>query len=43
MSAFGAFLDSTLDRLSEAAVFVGIIFFYAGAPGPTRPCSPASR
>ncbi len=26
MSAFGAFLDSTLDRLSEAAVFVGIIF-----------------
>ena len=29
MSNFGAFLDSTLDRLSESAIFVGIIFFYA--------------
>ena len=29
MSSFGAFLDSTLDRLSEAAIFVGIVFFYA--------------
>lgn len=29
MSAFGAFLDSTLDRFSEAAIFVGIIFFFA--------------
>jgi CDP-diacylglycerol--glycerol-3-phosphate 3-phosphatidyltransferase len=29
MSEFGAFLDSTLDRLSEAAIFIGIIFFYA--------------
>jgi len=35
MSSFGAFLDSTLDRLSEAAIFVGLIFFYAGA---NRPC-----
>jgi CDP-diacylglycerol--glycerol-3-phosphate 3-phosphatidyltransferase len=34
MSSFGAFLDSTLDRLSEAAVFVGLIFFYAGADRP---------
>ena len=34
MSAFGAFLDSTLDRLSEAAIFVGIIFFYAAAGRP---------
>lgn len=34
MSAFGAFLDSTLDRLSEAAIFVGIIFFYAVAARP---------
>lgn len=33
-SAFGAFLDSTLDRLSESAVFVGIIFFYASAARP---------
>lgn len=30
-SAFGAFLDSTLDRLSESAVFVGIVFFYAAS------------
>ncbi len=29
MSTFGAFLDSTLDRLSESAIFVGVIFFYA--------------
>src|SRR5215210_6331081 len=34
MSSFGAFLDSTLDRLSESAVFVGLIFFYAGAARP---------
>ena len=27
MSPFGAFLDSTLNRLSEAALFVRIIFF----------------
>ena len=31
MSTFGAFLDSTLDRLSEATIFVGIVFFYADA------------
>jgi CDP-diacylglycerol--glycerol-3-phosphate 3-phosphatidyltransferase len=29
ISAFGAFLDSTLDRFSESAIFVGVIFFYA--------------
>ena len=34
MTSFGAFLDSTLDRISEAAVFVGLIFFYAGADLP---------
>ena len=34
MSAFGAFLDSTLDRISEAAVFVGIVFFYASVGRP---------
>jgi CDP-diacylglycerol---glycerol-3-phosphate 3-phosphatidyltransferase len=34
MSAFGAFLDSTLDRLSEAAIFVGIVFFYAASARP---------
>ena len=34
MSSFGAFLDSTLDRLSESAVFVGLVFFYASAYRP---------
>lgn len=34
MSSFGAFLDSTLDRFSESAIFVGIIFFYAAAARP---------
>ena len=34
MSSFGAFLDSTLDRLSESAVFVGIVFFYASTSRP---------
>ncbi len=34
ISPFGAFLDSTLDRLSEAAVFVGLVFFYASAGRP---------
>ena len=43
MSAFGAFLDSTLDRLSEAAIFVGIVFYFATAARPYRPCSRASR
>ena len=34
-SKAGAFLDSTLDRLSDAAIFVGLIWFYAagGQPG----------
>lgn len=34
MSDFGAFLDSTLDRLSESAVFVGVIYFYAASSMP---------
>lgn len=34
MSSFGAFLDSTLDRLSECAVFVGIIFYLAATGSP---------
>ena len=34
MSTFGAFLDSTLDRLSESAIFVGIVFFYASSSMP---------
>ena len=34
ISTFGAFLDSTLDRLSESAIFVGVIFFYAASSKP---------
>lgn len=34
MSNFGAFLDSTLDRLSESLIFAGIVFFYATASAP---------
>ena len=34
ISSFGAFLDSTLDRLSESAIFVGIMFFYASSSRP---------
>lgn len=34
MSSFGAFLDSTLDRLSESAIFVGIVFLYASSARP---------
>ena len=34
MSSFGAFLDSTLDRLSESSIFVGLMFFYASASRP---------
>ena len=34
LSSFGAFLDSTLDRLSESAIFVGLIFFYASMARP---------
>jgi CDP-diacylglycerol--glycerol-3-phosphate 3-phosphatidyltransferase len=29
VTKFGAFFDSTLDRLSDIVVFLGIIFFYA--------------
>ena len=30
VSRFGAFLDSTVDRLSEAAVFLGLLVWYTG-------------
>lgn len=32
VSAFGAFLDSTLDRLSEAVLYLGLLMFFAGRP-----------
>jgi CDP-diacylglycerol--glycerol-3-phosphate 3-phosphatidyltransferase len=34
-SAWGAFLDSTLDRIGDAAVFGGLVLYYAG-PGADR-------
>jgi CDP-diacylglycerol--glycerol-3-phosphate 3-phosphatidyltransferase len=32
-SSWGAFLDSTLDRVGDAAVFGGLVLFYATNPG----------
>ena len=29
-TSFGAFLDSTLDRCSEAVLYLGLLYFYAG-------------
>src|SRR6266513_2470077 len=34
MTTFGAFYDSTLDRIGEAAVFVGLIFYFSSGPLP---------
>jgi phosphatidylglycerophosphate synthase len=31
VSTFGAFWDSTLDRISDAAIFVGLLMWFAGA------------
>src|SRR4029077_2024894 len=31
---YGAFLDSTLDRYSEGAVYLGLAVYFAGTPGP---------
>ncbi len=33
VSKFGAFLDSSLDRVSEAGVLLGLAWFYMGQPG----------
>jgi CDP-diacylglycerol--glycerol-3-phosphate 3-phosphatidyltransferase/CDP-diacylglycerol--inositol 3-phosphatidyltransferase len=35
-SKWGAFLDSTLDRFGDAAIFAGLALYYAG-PGDSRP------
>jgi len=34
-SRWGAFLDSTLDRIGDAAVFGGLVLYYAGQDGGT--------
>src|SRR2546428_3854053 len=41
MTTFGAFYDSTLDRVGEAAVFTGLIFYFLTGPLPTQLKSPA--
>ena len=35
-SSWGAFLDSTLDRFGDAAIFAGLTLYYVG-PGDSRP------
>ena len=37
MYPYGAFLDSTTDRYSEGAVYIGIAAFYLGHPAPDMP------
>lgn len=32
-STFGAFFDSTIDRYSEALIFLGLLLYYQGVPG----------
>jgi len=41
MSTFGAFYDSTLDRVGEGAVFIGLIFFFLTGPVPSELMVPA--
>jgi CDP-diacylglycerol--glycerol-3-phosphate 3-phosphatidyltransferase len=36
VSKFGAFLDSSLDRVSEAGVLLGLAWYYMGQPGRTE-------
>lgn len=36
-STFGAFLDSTLDRYSEAVIFLALLFYYAAIDGSQWP------
>src|SRR2546427_303162 len=34
--AYGAFLDSTLDRYSEGAIYIGLAAYFAGTSGPLQ-------
>lgn len=36
-TAFGSFLDSTLDRAAEAILYIGIAFYQLGQPQPALP------
>ena len=40
-SAWGAFLDSTLDRVGDAAVFGGLVLYFAGNEQAGTTCWPA--
>jgi CDP-diacylglycerol--glycerol-3-phosphate 3-phosphatidyltransferase len=40
-SQWGAFLDSTLDRIGDAAVFGGLVLYYAAGSGPRRTATTA--
>lgn len=42
-SKWGAFLDSTLDRLGDAAVFGGLVLYYGGPASPDAGSLPVSR
>src|SRR6266850_4102778 len=41
MTTFGAFYDSTLDRVGEGAVFSGLIFYFLNGPIPSAYKVPA--
>jgi CDP-diacylglycerol--glycerol-3-phosphate 3-phosphatidyltransferase len=41
MTTFGAFYDSTLDRVGEGAVFTGLIFYFLTGPLPAQLKTPA--
>jgi CDP-diacylglycerol--glycerol-3-phosphate 3-phosphatidyltransferase len=41
MTTFGAFYDSTLDRVGEGAVFAGLIFYFLTGPLPAQLKTPA--
>src|SRR5712671_4987905 len=41
MTTFGAFYDSTLDRVGEGAVFTGLIFYFLTGPLPRTLLEPA--
>src|SRR5438105_5899481 len=41
MTTFGAFYDSTLDRIGEGAVFTGLIFYFFACTFPAQLKQPA--
>ena len=41
-SKFGAFFDSTLDRIGDGAIFGGLVLYYAGPGTTTSTCASRS-